>query len=276
MVCERKIRYLDYCKNGEKICGAGFVKLEEANDFSNLQIHVKCRSLSGVMFGKIVMQSTDKDCEIGEMELVDGEGEFGKTIKAEGRTADEYDIYKNAIKIFIVLSDGIILRCLLKSGNESGDTKVEMSAAEKKVQKDDREEEKPKQKEIMKKEALQAGMPLPDDKWEYIYSVYPHINPFKDEREYLSIKPCDFIILNETSYQCANNSFLLHGFFNYKHIILTQVERDHERQYYIGAPGNYFEREKQVAVMFGFESFECAEEPAQTGDFGYYMMRVQI
>ena len=35
-------------------------------------------------------------------------------------------------------------------------------------------------------------------------------------------------------------------------------------------------KEKQVAIMFGFESFECAEEPAQAGDFGYYMMRTEL
>ena len=54
------------------------------------------------------------------------------------------------------------------------------------------------------------------------------------------------------------------------------MERRGEIAYYIGVPGNFYEREKQVAIMFGFESFECAEEPAQAGDFGYYMMRAQI
>ena len=41
-------------------------------------------------------------------------------------------------------------------------------------------------------------------------------------------------------------------------------------------PGNYYDREKEVAVLFGFESFECAKEPVRTGDYGYYMMRVEL
>jgi hypothetical protein len=41
-------------------------------------------------------------------------------------------------------------------------------------------------------------------------------------------------------------------------------------------PGNFYDREKQVAVMYGFESFECAKEPAGQGDFGYYMIRVEL
>ena len=117
---------------------------------------------------------------------------------------------------------------------------------------------------------------LLDDKWQQLWSIYPHVRPFRDKREYLSIRPADFVIFSSPSYRLVNNSFLLHGYYNYKHLILTKVERKGETYYYIGVPGSFFEKEKQVAIMFGFESFECAEEPAQAGDFGYYMMRTEI
>lgn len=117
---------------------------------------------------------------------------------------------------------------------------------------------------------------LAEDKWEQLWNIYPHIRPFRDKREYLSITPADFVIFTAESYKAVNNSFLLHGFYNYHHLILTRVERKGEMICYVGVPGNYFEREKQVAIMFGFESFECEEEPAQAGDFGYYMMRAQL
>lgn len=117
---------------------------------------------------------------------------------------------------------------------------------------------------------------LLEDKWQQIWAIYPHIHPFQDEREYLSISPADFVLLSGEAYRAANNSFLLHGYYNYDHLILTKIEKRGEISYYIGVPGNYYEREKQVAVMFGFESFECGAEPAQAGDFGYYMMRTQL
>lgn len=115
-----------------------------------------------------------------------------------------------------------------------------------------------------------------EDKWPQLWAIYPHIRPFQDEREYLSIAPADFVLFTAASYRSVNNSFLLHGYYNYKHLILARVEKRGEIFYYIGVPGNFYEREKQVAIMFGFESFECAEEPAQAGDFGYYMMRVEL
>lgn len=115
-----------------------------------------------------------------------------------------------------------------------------------------------------------------DDKWLQLCAIYPHVQPFRDERDYLSIKPADFLLFPANAYRQVNNSFLLHGYYNYKHLLLSRVERKGEILYYVGVPGNYYEKEKQVALMFGFESFECAEEPAENGDFGYYMMRMEL
>lgn len=117
---------------------------------------------------------------------------------------------------------------------------------------------------------------LMENKWQQLSEIYPHVRPFGDDREYISLSPSDFVIFPNRFYKAANNSFLLHGYFNYKHLILARVEHRNEVMYFLGVPGNYYDREKQVAVMFGFESFECAQEPAKTGDFGYYMMRMDL
>lgn len=117
---------------------------------------------------------------------------------------------------------------------------------------------------------------MSEDKWQQLWKIYPHTRPFQDEREYLSLRPEDFVILHSASYRLAQNSFLLHGYFNYEHLILTQVPQRNGKLYYIGVPGNFYEKEKQVAVMYGFGSFECRREPAREGDFGYYMIKVEL
>ena len=118
--------------------------------------------------------------------------------------------------------------------------------------------------------ALKAG------KWEQLDAIYPHIAPFGDGRRYLQISPGDFVILKEKSYRKVNNSFLLHGYFSYKHLILHRAMKKGEAVYYVGVPGHFFDKEKEVALLFGFESFEGGMEPAKEGDFGYYMMRVEL
>ena len=117
---------------------------------------------------------------------------------------------------------------------------------------------------------------MKDTKWEQLSSIYPHIHPFRDAREFLSVGPEDFVVLRERYYQMTHNSFLLHGYYNYRHLLLMRQEHSGEVKYYIGVPGNFYEREKQVAGMFGFESFEGAREPAWDGDFGYYLISVEL
>ena len=90
------------------------------------------------------------------------------------------------------------------------------------------------------------------------------------------IRPADFVLLAEASYRRANNSFMLHGYYSYQHLLLARVERKEGAVYYLGTPGYFWEREKQAAVLFGYESFEGPGEPAGEGDFGYYMMRVEL
>lgn len=69
----------------------------------------------------------------------------------------------------------------------------------------------------------------------------------------------------------VHNSFLLHGYYNYGHIMIDETEEEPR----LGVPGNYYEREQMVAVMFGFPDFEAAREGEKTGNgtFGYYYTR---
>ena len=130
--------------------------------------------------------------------------------------------------------------------------------------------------QILKRTATENTLHMKDTKWEQLSCIYPHIHPFRDAREFLSVGPEDFVVLRERCYQMTHNSFLLHGYYNYRHLLLMRQESSGEAKYYIGVPGNFYEREKQVARMFGFESFEGSREPAWDGDFGYYLIPVEL
>lgn len=130
--------------------------------------------------------------------------------------------------------------------------------------------------EFMKMQNQMQKNMLYDDKWQQLEHIYPHTKPFRDKREYLVIRPSDFVILSNKYYHLVNNSFLLHGYYNYEHLILCKITRKENELYYVGVPGNLYEKEKKVALMFGFQSFECKKEPACVGDFGYYMINVEI
>lgn len=115
-----------------------------------------------------------------------------------------------------------------------------------------------------------------EDKWKELCKKFDVVHPFGNREEYLSIAPKDFIIFPEKYQNLVNNSFLLHGYYNYQHIILGKKEEGGKNIYYLGVPGVYYEREKMVAIMFGFEGFECGDKKANNGGFGYYMRRVEL
>ena len=110
------------------------------------------------------------------------------------------------------------------------------------------------------------------DKFEQLLKNYENIKPYADDRVYISIEPKDFVIMSSEFQHLVHNSFLLHGYYNYRHIILGK-EGD---SYYLGVPGVYYEREKNVALMFGFEVFECEGGKPKSGMFGYYLKKVKL
>ncbi len=123
------------------------------------------------------------------------------------------------------------------------------------------------------KEIQQPGK----SKWETLLEQYTTVHPFQDERIYLSISPEDFTLLSEGDYHLRSNRFLLHGYYNYKHILLGKMpDSTGKEEYYIGVPGLFYEQEKKMAILFGFEGFESRTLRPTDGTFGYYMKRVML
>ena len=115
------------------------------------------------------------------------------------------------------------------------------------------------------------------NKWQFLENLYEVVHPFQDERTYLSIAPADMMILSEEDFSLRSNNFLLHGFDNYKHLILGLIQDSTGKdEYYIGVPGVFHEQEKKMAILFGFEGFESRSSHPTEGTFGYYMKRVRI
>lgn len=282
----KKISYLDYCENGERICGVGFVKTELRNDELTIYVNVRGLRHPEPSSPKVVLYCSSGEKLLGQIQLENGQGEIRHTCHLL-KDAKEENVNVRLLSLRIVLGEGREIRCIWEKDSEKAlkvqeyegiTERIEDEGTTERIVDENSDEIKESEcpTEVKENEEPQTVVRLLEDKWRQISAIYPHVQPFQDDRDFLSITPADFVMLTADSYRGANNSFLLHGFYNYRHLILTRLEQRGEILYYLGVPGNYYDREKQVAILFGFESFECAEEPAQEGDYGYYMMRVQI
>lgn len=68
----------------------------------------------------------------------------------------------------------------------------------------------------------------------------------------------------------ANNSFVIHGFMNYSHLIV----KTEDNKKYLGVPGIYEKPEEMMAKLFGFTEFvdeKTHSESQSEGAFGYWL-----
>lgn len=301
MPYRKQISYLELQKNGQRIRTAGFARLENLEKEDVLTVLLNGQD---VLSGKEVTLYLQRES---------GEQPLGKIMADRGKVSDEMRLpgekeREPILGVRIPLEENMEIigrfvggggtkkvptpetdRQLREQTKKAAETIVtnEKTDCGPGVQKlnesrNSRDIEKtdslvPSQgARISKRSATENTLYMKDTKWEQLSSIYPHIHPFRDAREFLSVGPEDFVVLRERCYQMTHNSFLLHGYYNYRHLLLMRQENPGEVKYYIGVPGNFYEREKQVAGMFGFESFEGAREPAWDGDFGYYLISVEL
>lgn len=85
--------------------------------------------------------------------------------------------------------------------------------------------------------------------------------------------------LPRREWRIANNSFLLHGFYNYHHLLYVEEDGN----VLIGVPGIFHEKEQEAARAFGFPEFrrltnnEISLEENETNtyeDFGYWCRQI--
>ena len=110
--------------------------------------------------------------------------------------------------------------------------------------------------------------------------TYKVNNSVKNGYKVRKIQRKDMVCLPRCEWKHANNSFLVHGYYNYHHLILTACDG----QLKLGVPGIYHPQEARAAQSFGFPEFLPAseleltlteEEKNDRETFGYWCRNVR-
>lgn len=306
---QKEIIYMGLYKDGNRLGNAGFLRVEKRDQEGSLSLQVKNvpRSVSGRFPVRYYSGTAWK--EVDGITLQDGNGQWekqeaeslmqvrlqivlpgGYLVEGASRTVEkpsnasktmtepsrEVDTVEteNVLeqKRETVESSGKIEHAAGESGNEIKQAAIEDSIRTKPAKKIEYiavQKQNAQEPQVMVDKLVVTG--LKENKWEQILDTYDQIHPYGDERVYVKLEPKDFLILSSKYQHLVNNSFLLHGFYNYRHVILGK-----EGEYYLGVPGVFYEREKMVALMFGFEAFECESGDPKAGTFGYYLRKVEL
>lgn len=116
--------------------------------------------------------------------------------------------------------------------------------------------------------------------WEKLRREHTRILAFdyEDGCEILTIKPQDIGLLPRDTWVYGNNSFLLHGYYNYRYLILAKLFNPNGTpRYLLGVPGHYYSNERYMASMFGFPNFVLSkEQPVEDGRFGFWYTDIKL
>lgn len=113
-----------------------------------------------------------------------------------------------------------------------------------------------------------------DQRWRQLSGARAHVQPFADDQidDCLQVSPRELGILYQSRYPVGRNSFLMHGYYNYRHLLFGRCK---DGSYFLGVPGIFENQEKMMASMFGFPEFRRTREQNQTrGPFGYWCRRI--
>lgn len=254
--------YIDYMNNGKKERNIGFLRVENDGVSVGLRgVPLQCGDRCKVY----AVNVHDERILLGEVAVRGGYG------MEKMKWNDRVDFVR-CMRVEIPLYGTRKGVCVLRDGRLVSNNVVSM----------------PEQNEIrVAKRAEQTACEevceeIHEDKWQQLCRLYPEIH-ISSEAQSILIRPRDVVVLSAKYHELATNSFVLHAYYNYRQLLLFRYGQS-ERQYYLGVPGVYYEREQRIAQMFGFEGFENGEARMQQdadnklykGCFGYYMKRVEI
>lgn len=296
---DKKVVYLVWKMQEGQARGVGTVKLLAMDEVCRMEISITgCGRVQGNY--PVYVISGDLKSLLGEITLNKGKGNLYLKCKtnAIGHMAFPYG---QVTGLHIDLKTEGCMEQKWLPLQKGGEIQIEPESAVEKMQESEPKAEEELSVEKLPEKKPEQAMPLTNEpeqvdpepevppkppekdsfklypnKWQQLCAIYPIVHPFGDGRAYLSIEPRDFVVLQERFQPMVQNSFLLHGFYHYRHLLLGRQRQGKSFQYFLGVPGVFYEKEKAVALFYGFESFEGATTPAPEGSFGYYMKRVLL
>lgn len=272
---ERKIIYLHRYEGEMDKGNAGYIKQESCN--GTCTFTVVLMNLPPGYKAETFLKLSPSDYSLCKVHISSGTGQGlaiceEKVLQKEGVLVDEIAGYQ------MIVNDNVVISgkpSLIKKGREEVKPIERSEVIENTlIEKSPLTEEN----QIKPQEATlpyEAPKEIFKTKWEQLSYGKKRVNLMGKESDYIEITPSDMIALSNPYHSLVNNAFLLHGYYNYKHLILGPA-KGQRSTFLIGVPGNFYKQEVNAARMFGFEYFENGGNKVEVGDFGYYMKKVKL
>lgn len=263
---KRFITYIYAYENGTKGINAGFAKVEIRGNECRIEVHLRGTPIRMGMDQVYLFKVEGGQMlafPMREMRMIKGSGDYGTIIKADQIGGSEYSFAEMDGMVFAG-EEGAIAMTRWTEGKPFAVKTENIKLWEPpRFDADEKEAEELHATEMPMRNIFPKFVWV--DTWERFKNTYPYFTLPEDKNvECVRIELKDLRELPRKYWYLGNNSFLLHGFFNYRYLVLGKLEED---KWFIGVPGIYQQQERVMAAIFGFPEFMTTDHINQ---FGYW------
>jgi hypothetical protein len=238
---KRFITYLFEYENGKKGKNVGFIRVDIRNAVCRMEIrlHNLYRYQGKGQIYLLVNPEKLTGLSIGNIVVSQGRGEAGYTFSADGIAGSDYPFSE-------VIGVGIRFGDRYYAASSWTDVDGEKIGAGKfAIWQPERENEEHPEKAA-------------EEENSYITQQETNKSPATVRVERIDIN--GIRQLPKKNHHLCNNSFLIHGYLNYHHLMKKEIKENDDVQLYLGVPGVYERQERMMALLFGFPKFETEKE----------------
>ena len=275
---KRFVTYIYAYEEEKKGSNVGFARIEIRGQDARIEIHLRGVYAASAACRVYLFQreaAGGKEATgvtgvlVGEMKLTNGSGDGAVVLKGGRVGASPYGITEMDGLFFVIGEE----RILMSRWREGAPFKVGLSGFR------EWQPEKPKEKAAEKGAAAETAAQKAGEETEAIHvTELPMRNLFPEydwnavweelcrehkpaalfeewDTQCIQLELKDLRSLPKKYWYLGNNSFLLHGFFNYRYLVLGRTA---EERWFLGVPGVYQRQERVMAAIFGFPEFFAA------------------
>lgn len=249
---KRFVTYLYAYKNGQKIKNTGYIRVDVRGHILDMQVNIKDMDLSDVkgLFYILIKKETIIQIPLLQIEMQAGQYRGKITCDCEKKECTPF-AFEDIIGVSVCYdNDGYMASCW-KEGEEA-------VLAEGKVVEDEKDD-------VLEGEEIMQGT----DDMEVMLAVSLE-ETSEEKTAYRKLNLNDIYILPSNYWRFSNNSFLLHGFWNYGYLVLKENMEENNKRIALGIPGVFEQPEMVMAAYFGFPKFEVLPSQATEIEIGQF------
>ena len=252
---KRFVTYLYECQKGNKSRNVGFIRINVRGEKTKLEVYIRnlAKGMDNGSLYALIHKERLQGIKLGEVRIENGQSDCHIQVQTSNIEDSEFHLHEIE-GVGICFDSGLYLASCWKDEYSEEIIRGEFCF----------EERKAEEELVITQESQLSDNTIYSSEETILYEKID-LSQIRD--------------LPSPNWHLATNSFLIHGFWNYGHLVLKKGMEEGQKKLALGVPGIYERPEAVMAVLFGFPDFEVVSEKNQEtkeGTFGYWFVNLKM